>query len=53
MAPSVASESTLHCELDSQLHWVAVRSISWVDGKWIMEIPVKPFRYASAHCFLM
>ena len=27
MAPSVARESALHCKLDSQLHWVAVRSI--------------------------
>jgi hypothetical protein len=41
MAPSVARESTLHCKLDSQLHWAAVRSIFWVGGKWIMEIPVK------------
>jgi len=39
MALSVASESTLHCILDSQLHWVVVRSIFWVGGKWIMEIP--------------
>jgi hypothetical protein len=39
MAPSVARESTLHCKLDSQLHWAAVRSIFWVGGKWIMEIP--------------
>lgn len=23
MAPSVARESTLHCKLDSQLHWAA------------------------------
>ena len=36
---SVARESTLHCKLDSQLHWVAVRGIFWVGGKWIMEIP--------------
>jgi len=27
MAPSVARESTLHCKLDSQLHWAAVWSI--------------------------
>jgi hypothetical protein len=39
MAPSVARESTLHCKLDSQLHWAAVRSIYWAGGKWIMEIP--------------
>ena len=39
MAPSVARESTLHCKLDSPLHWAAVRSIFWVGGKWIMEIP--------------
>ena len=39
MAPSVARESTLHCKLDSQLHWAAVRSTFWVGGKWIMEIP--------------
>jgi len=39
MAPSVARESTLHCKLDSQLHGAAVRSIFWVGGKWIMEIP--------------
>jgi hypothetical protein len=39
MAPSVARESTLHCKLDSQLHWAAVGSIFWVGGKWIMEIP--------------
>ena len=37
--PSVARESTLHCKLDSQLHWVAVRGIFWVGEKWIMEIP--------------
>jgi hypothetical protein len=42
MAPSVARESTLHCKLDSQLHGAAVRSIFWVGGKWIMEIPVHP-----------
>jgi len=41
MAPSVARESTLHCKLDSQLHWAAVRIIFWVGGKWIMEIPDK------------
>jgi hypothetical protein len=39
MAPSVARESTLHCKLDSQLPWAAGRSISWIAGKWIMEIP--------------
>jgi hypothetical protein len=39
MVPSVARESTLHCKPDSQLHWAAVRSIFWVGGKWIMEIP--------------
>ena len=38
MAPSVARESTLHCKLESQLKWAAVRSIFWVGGKWIMEI---------------
>ena len=27
MAPSVARKSTLHCKLDSQSHWAAVRSI--------------------------
>jgi hypothetical protein len=27
MAPSVARESTLHCKLNSQLHWAGVRSI--------------------------
>jgi hypothetical protein len=36
----VARESTLHCKLDSQLHGAAVRSIFWVGGKWIKEIPV-------------
>jgi hypothetical protein len=41
MAPSVARESTLHCKLDSPLHWAAVRSTFWVGGKWIMEIPVE------------
>jgi len=41
MAPSVARESTLHCKLDSQVHGAAVRSISWVAEKWIMEIPVQ------------
>jgi hypothetical protein len=40
MAPSVARESTLHCKLDSPLYWAVVRSIFWVGGKWIMEIPV-------------
>jgi D-alanine--poly(phosphoribitol) ligase subunit 1 len=39
MAPFVACESTLHCKLDSQLHWEAARSILWVGGKWIMEVP--------------
>ena len=48
MAPSVARESTLHCKLDSQLHWAAVRSNFWVGGKWIMEIPVNPSRTPSA-----
>ena len=27
------------CKLDSPLNWAAVRSIFWVGGKWIMEIP--------------
>jgi len=39
MAPSVARENTLNCKRDSQLHWVAVRGIFWVGGKWLMEIP--------------
>jgi hypothetical protein len=39
MAPSMARESILHRKLDSQLHWAAIRSIFWVGGKWIMEIP--------------
>jgi hypothetical protein len=39
MAPSVARESTLHCKLDSPLHWASARSISWEGGKSIMEIP--------------
>jgi hypothetical protein len=39
MAPSVARESTLHCKLDSHLHGAPVRSILWVGGKSIMEIP--------------
>jgi len=37
----VTRESTLHCKLDSQLHWAAVRSIFWAGGKWKMEIPVQ------------
>jgi len=41
MAPSVVRGSNLHCKLDSQLHWAAVRSIFWVEGKWIMEIRVQ------------
>ena len=43
MAHSVARESTLHCKLDSPLHWAPVRSIFRVGGKSIMEIPVETF----------
>lgn len=43
MAPSAARESTLHCKLGSQLHRAAVRSVFWLDGKRITEIPV--YRY--------
>jgi hypothetical protein len=39
MARSVAQGSTLHCKLDSQLLWAAVRSIFWVGGESMMEIP--------------
>jgi hypothetical protein len=41
MAPSVAHEGTLHCKLDSPLHWAPARSIFWDGGKSIMEIPVE------------
>jgi len=39
MAPSVAREGTMRCKLAPPLHWAAVRSIFWVGGKSIMEIP--------------
>jgi hypothetical protein len=41
MTSSAARRSTLHFELDSQLHWAPVRRNFWVGGKWIIEIPVK------------
>ena len=42
-----AGKSTLRCKLDSQLPGTAVRSIFWVGGKWIMEIPDKSTRRTS------
>jgi hypothetical protein len=37
---SRARESTLHCKHGSQLNWTAARSILWVGGMWVVEIPV-------------
>ena len=40
MASSVSGESTLHCKLNSRLHWETIRYIFWVGRKLTIEIPI-------------